>query len=195
MEDRLVLSWSPCCHRPWTLPVGGAASQRRSPLLSGRDLASSCSCFCFSLDCWNFLHYILTLNRLQVKITRWSSISRLRAMSVFLGSIHVCLIGTRHPWTWVGCLGACRVVVVFPGKGGKEFSRFGTPHKMKGVLYLWGHFSPSTRDFERSAAHILPWPLLGLNFSQQVSSLQENLRFFSLPHFFCFVLCKQFLPK
>lgn len=56
-------------------------------------------------------------------------------MSVFLGSIHVSR-GCQVPVDLSGLSWGCRVVVVFPGKGGKEFSRFGMPHKMKGVFYL-----------------------------------------------------------
>lgn len=190
MEDRLVLSWSPAdtalelcllVVQPRKEGVFCCPAETRLPPAP----VSLWTLVTFSIISWIFC--------------KWKSLDGVlvQGSEQCLSSLvpFMCLIGTRHPWTWVGCLGACRVVVVFPGKGGKEFSRFGTPHKMKGVLYLWGHLSPSTRDFQRSMAHILPWPLLGLNFSQQVSSLQENLRFFSLPHFFCFVLCKQFLLK
>lgn len=155
------------------------------PSLSGRrDHASSCSCSSLRCEELSWLGpYLALLARIfcKWKFPQWHFILSLRAVSAFLG------VWVPHRYqASVACLGACRVVAVFPGKGGKEFSRFERLIKLKGVLYLWGHLSPCTCDFQRSVAHILPWPLLGLSFSQQVSSLQENLRFFFPPPFLLF---------
>lgn len=102
--------------------------------------------------------------------------------------------------------------VCFLRRVGRNLLVFGEVLFKKHILYLWdflfnprgkgellSQLCPYTRrlsacDFQRSATSSLVWTLLVLNLSQQVSSMQENLRFSPSPISSVFVQCKQFLP-
>lgn len=102
--------------------------------------------------------------------------------------------------------------VCFLRRVGRNLLVFGEVLFKKHILYLWDFlFNPrgkgellsqlcsytrrlSACDFQRSATSSLVWTLLVLNLSQQVSSMQENLRFSPSPISSVFVQCKQFLP-